>query len=207
MRDDPPAYARATASDRAPDRPHASGGESAPSKSDIEPPSGAAGFEFGAKPGDARGTCTGAGFEWSALGGAKFRCSGVPKGVDLAGARAELWFCRGTLCGIFISGHPPEGDTWSSTASGLYEALIGKYGQPSQRDLRIPAHCGRTDGAASAPAGPDCIESGHASLRATWTWPTARRIEVFVGIPDGAREPSVELSYTSPRVDTGAEGL
>lgn len=129
------------------------------------------------------------------------------EGRGSRGCARRALVCRGTLCGIFISGHPPEGDTWSSTASGLYEALIGKYGQPSQRDLRIPAHCGRTDGAASAPAGPDCIESGHASLRATWTWPTARRIEVFVGIPDGAREPSVELSYTSPRVDTGAEGL
>lgn len=166
-----------------------------------EPPTGAAGFVFGAKRAVVKAVCTESGFEWSALARAKYKCGGVAKAVDLAEPTAELWFCRGALCGIFISGRPVGGTGWTATAVGLFESLVGKYGEPAERAARIPASCMKDEEAS------DCISQGQGSLRVSWAWPTAERIELFVGIPDGADGPVIQLTYTSPRSAPSAEGL
>lgn len=200
VRDDPPGSAHDdSASARRPD-PAGTSASPSSAKPATDPPAGAAGFEFGAKGRAVRSACTDAGLEWTALGGTKYRCNGVPKSMDLADASTELWFCKGSLCGIFVSGKATDESRWTPTAVGLFESLIAKYGQPAERDVRIPASCTKQEG-------PDCIAAGQASLRVTWSWPTAQRIELFVGIADGSPAPIVRLSYTSPRSAGHAEGL
>lgn len=203
VRDDPPPSADDNSKSPAQaGRTNAEPSSSARVTNNAPPPPGAAGFEFGAKGRAVQAACTEAGFEWTAIGRTKYRCSGAAKSVDLADVSAELWFCKGALCGIFINGKPLDEGRWTSTAVNLYEALVAKYGQPSERHVRIPASCTKSND-----AGPDCIAAGQASLRVSWSWPTTERIMLFVGIPDGSQTPAVQLSYTSPRSAPQAEGL
>jgi hypothetical protein len=121
--------------------------------------------------------------------------------VDLSEPNTELWFCKGGLCRIVISGKADEQIGWTGGAVSLVQALTAKYGEPAQRDVRIPAGCLKEK------TRPDCIERGEASLRVTWTWQTGQRIELFVGVPDGSQAPAVQIAYTSPRNLSSAEGL
>ena len=201
VRDDPPTPpadqpAAVARTNSATSRETASSG-----KPSSEPPAGAGGFAFGAQRNVAQEACVGGGHEWTPLGPGKFKCGGVVKPVDLTDASTELWFCKGGLCRIVISGKAEEQIGWTSAAVNLFQALSAKYGEPAQRDVRIPAGCLKEK------TRPDCIERGEASLRVTWIWQTGQRIELFVGIPEDAQTPAVQISYTSPRNLSSSEGL
>jgi hypothetical protein len=200
VRDDPPGEARNEPDPVATPKPGDSQ-ETASRTPASDPPPGAGGFEFGAARKVAQAACVEEGYEWKALGKGTYTCSGVVKGVDLADASTELSFCRATLCRIVITGKAPEGSGWMTTAVGLLKVLVAKYGEAAERDVRIPQSCVKERGS------PDCIERGDASLRVLWTWPTAQRIELFAGIPDGSQGPAIQIAYTSPSSAPRAEGL
>jgi len=92
-------------------------------------------------PGDreaAQQACEGAGKTWDGSA-SQAECSGATTDLGFA-ASVRLNFCKGRTCGITIQ-HKPE-SAWSSAFVELKQALVAKYGEPTESKSVVPGWCG-----------------------------------------------------------------
>jgi len=164
-----------------------------------EPPSGAGGFDFGIGPDRAREQCEAAGFSYTGSG-EQGACAGTatPVGFD---ASARLRFCHGKLCFVVLESAPDSerGSDWTGTFTKLTEALTGKYGEPTRRQIDWPSDC-RDEGEVVG-----CLRAGRARFRVEWDWGGSRGIVLAMGKPEQG-EASIRLSYSAGAMGT-PEGL
>lgn len=149
------------------------------------PPTGGAGFKFGADAASTEQSCKVANNAWTPQGEGAF-CSGsaAPLGFDAAVA---LRFCEGKLCTVEVRHFPQN---WLGALDELRGKLIGKYGAPMKSAAPIPAECKTNDALVQ------CLEQWGLVLRDEWTWPTGEQVVLRGAKPDDGGTPRLDLTYT-----------
>lgn len=171
----------------------ASRAPSAPRLASSPPPTGAGGFELGIARAPARERCKAAGHEWRVGKKGRATCSGTATPVGFP-ASVELAFCSDTACAVTLS-HTP-GSKWIQPFAALQASLTEKYGQASERRLRIPSMCRTTQ------QFDRCAEDGALHLDVSWRWATGQSVRLSLGKRSRpAGESAVWLTYVkAPRV-------
>ncbi len=146
------------------------------------PPTGAAGFNFGITPEQAKTACEEAGHVFSGT-----ECDGLAVDLGQSG-RARFRFCTGKLCAITIT-LEHKGETLEQSVIRWKRGLVDKYGAPWKNDSTMPPGC--SDLA-------NCVATHLGSVRIAWTWPSHHAIELTTPERDTADAIRVELLYTSP---------
>jgi hypothetical protein len=157
----------------------------APAKHRADPPTGAAGFEFGQSPAESQKACEGADNTWQAPSDEQASCSGPAADIGLE-ATVALSFCHGRACRIVVS-HRPE-LKWAGALSKLLATLNRKYGEAQDHDGAVPFECH------ADPAFLDCLDNKRLHLRYTWRWPAGERLDVNVGKIKGG-DSAIVLQY------------
>ncbi len=100
-------------------------------------PSAAGGFSFGSSEEDTRQICLQAGHVYATGAAGLATCDGTA--ADVGGpARATFTYCDGELCGVSLDvGLAPAEDP-SRSLLRWKNALVDKYGSPSDSDENIP---------------------------------------------------------------------
>jgi hypothetical protein len=160
-----------------------------PTAPKASPPTGGAGFEFGADLATARAACEGAGEQFETDGEKSATCTGPVTPLGFA-VRMGLKLCGEKVCAI-IAEHHPETD-WLGTIVELRSKLETKYGPPSVRDGEIQLEC------RSKEAFVGCLKRRQVSLRYGWKWSSGQSITLTVGVPNEEREPALRLHWAKP---------
>lgn len=179
-----------------PEPSHWSQAPSPPPPSGSPPPTGAGGFELGMPRTAARERCEAAGHEWRAGKKGRATCSGTSAPLGFR-ASVELTFCRDTACAVTLSQTPSS--EWMQPFAALQASLTEKYGQASERRLRIPSMC-RTNEQFDR-----CAEDGALHLNVSWRWPTGQSVRLSLGKRSHpAGDSAVRLTYVKA---PGVKGL
>ena len=169
--------------------------------SKVDPPNGAAGFEFGMNVDSAESVCTKAGFDWSMLDKKHGQCSGTPVSTSFA-AVPRLRFCSGALCVIQLDIEREKTTELGTVFTDLYGAVQAKYGPKVAGSLTILPDCKKGDFRA-------CIAREDARIDLKWVWPSGESIILFSGESriGPAMEPGLYLYYATSRPKGQAKGL
>ncbi len=166
-------------------------GFSAPRIATGEPPGGAAGFELGATRLETRATCTASSHEWTSLGDNGAACSGPASELGFD-ARVVFEFCGERSCAIAVTHAPTK--RWAESVINIREALMKKYGPPSDNDARLPESCLPDSEFAR------CIMDRTGRVRFRWKWSSGEKILYRVSpdpAPGGSPEgPELQIVYS-----------
>ena len=165
-----------------------------------DPPTGAAGFDFGITPEQAQEVCEGAELAFAGKG-SRYECAGTPAGVGMA-ASTHLRFCNGQLCVIVVEGEldPNDGSKWKKSFLKLKRGLTKRYGEPTHDKIEWPSTCQKDDELVG------CLQEGTASLRLDWTWGKSSGIVLMMGARKTEKgAASLRLTYASDKVSKTGE--
>jgi uncharacterized Zn-binding protein involved in type VI secretion len=160
---------------------------------ESEPPDGAAGFDLGMNIDDARARCEEAGHQF-AREGSQASCSGTVASVGFD-SKAELLLCSDVVCGVRL--HRALPDTMKefvAMTAGLQNKLIGRYGQPSERNVEADRNCSDVG---------SCIDGGKLALSVKWRWPKGHQVSLRLR----KKTRRLRLEYRTPQGATGTLDL
>lgn len=160
------------------------------STANRQPPTGAAGFDFGALPSDIKKVCEGAGKTWTSDNSEVGTCSGPAADVGFD-ATVRIAFCHNRSCVIGLE-HRPDSD-WMAALDDLKQKLAQKYGTPASIPPKgIPDECRKEEQFTQ------CVEVGGLRLKFRWGWPNRQQIILTVGKPeDGPGPAALRVKYVS----------
>jgi hypothetical protein len=164
--------------------------EGDPSAAGEKPPKAAAGFEFGAAPGEIKKACQGAGKTWSSVNDISGTCSGAAGDIDLPGT-VRVDFCDKKSCVIAFEHRPTS--NWLATYNDVKAKLAKKYGIPAVMPKGIPEKCGSDERFAQ------CLDANGLRLVHRWQWPSRHQVTFTAGKPDeGSGPAALRIEYVAP---------
>ena len=170
----------------------------AAAKPPQEPPTKAAGFDFGASPADAAKACTDAAGRWQD-GDSEGNCSKAPMGVGFDG-RVVVSYCERKVCRVTALQDEPDEKALELRRSfiKIVDLLLTKYGKPKRAFIALSPKC-RADLAG-------CLRAKEERQFAQWVWPNG--FEIKTGLVPREQRIMLVLIYRSSGLSSpGAEGL
>jgi hypothetical protein len=158
------------------------------------PPTGGAGYDFGAAPESVQKRCATGGGRWKHHA----RLSSCTERNEAAGATRVtlLEWCEGVLCRIHTLAVLDHKDaaTWLGAFELLRRELARAFGAPDEERSQFPARCERDFDA--------CVRDGSASALLRWSWPDGHAVLLRLGAM-GDVPATISVSYANPAGNPG----
>jgi hypothetical protein len=163
-------------------------------------PKAAAGFNLQGNRQDARSACELAGHVWTEVTQNGAVCSGAPQNLGFE-AKVLLQFCGVQTCAVAVVSRPKE--QWAKSLASIRNALVSKYGESQDNDVRMPKSCLTEANFLS------CVTDGRARVSYKWAWPSGAKVRYWIkkdpGPGDDGSGPSIQIVYSKPQPQAPVE--